>query len=516
MLENGEGIRSCVYQVSLLEVPCKLDRVGLQNPDDFRCCAFLDIFWVVSGPWILQDGTLWDYHYPGVLTAGASESSHFFTYCGRLAWLAVVRAWRQFSVVIFGHCRFFWLPWSGGDFGCQILAPGQALGSRIVRSTWEIADLELGLYLPTSHSREINRLRVSSTNMSRVTQLLLGCQFLSRAKPNWRRLSWHQNDWKVIVWLCDPNPLKTNPFSALIMQGIYKMCSWNFGIGATFFFMRLHFPNLWDSFSMQLHDFQNFGNKLVMQLQYHIQEFLVRASRHFERMVLSENCRESPTTRTTSILPQEFQPPPNGITDRDKLFWINFRFHSRYRYRETQSAIECFIGYIRCRHSSSLAHQGTRNPELYLEDIRIVEEVSFDRNLGGVSLIAGGCQLPRQTSAAKKRNAATALLIPKAMLCQQMSISTRHRLSEPISQWFMRSRLRCPLWTQKSLAISETRQTNAALRCKGAMWSRWQFAIFWARNPFCGISCDWLPSTRKSLAIAIVRFVALRAWTRIY
>ena len=41
---------------------------------------------------------------------------------------------------------------------------------------------------------------------------------------------------------------------------------------------------------------------------------------------------------------------------------------------------------------------------------------------------------------------------------------------------------------QKSLAISETKESDAALRFQGAMESRWRFAIsgcdFWARNLF--------------------------------
>ena len=68
-----------------------------------------------------------------------------------------------------------------------------------------------------------------------------------------------------------------------------------------------------------------------------------------------------------------------------------------------------------------------------------------------------------------------------------------------------------PIADPRNRAISETRESNDAMRFKGAMESRWRFAIsgcdVWAQNPsFCGISGNWAPSTRKSLAIAIVRF----------
>ena len=71
--------------------------------------------------------------------------------------------------------------------------------------------------------------------------------------------------------------------------------------------------------------------------------------------------------------------------------------------------------------------------------------------------------------------------------------------------------LRCPSRTPEIAAISETRESNAALRFKGAMENRWRFAIsgcdVWAQIPSpCGISGGWASSTRKSLAIAIVRF----------
>ena len=58
--------------------------------------------------------------------------------------------------------------------------------------------------------------------------------------------------------------------------------------------------------------------------------------------------------------------------------------------------------------------------------------------------------------------------------------------------------------------MSETRESNAAMRFKGAMVAselRFQAAISEPQTPsFCGISGDLAPSTQKSLAIAIVRF----------
>ena len=63
----------------------------------------------------------------------------------------------------------------------------------------------------------------------------------------------------------------------------------------------------------------------------------------------------------------------------------------------------------------------------------------------------------------------------------------------------------------KSLAISETRRNSTALRLRGR-WKvssdlRFGAAISEPETPsFCGIAGDLGPSTRKSLAIAIVRF----------
>ena len=65
---------------------------------------------------------------------------------------------------------------------------------------------------------------------------------------------------------------------------------------------------------------------------------------------------------------------------------------------------------------------------------------------------------------------------------------------------------------QKSLAISETRDSNdmhCDLRVRWTVDSdlRFRAAISEPKTPsFCGIPGDLAPSTRKSLAIAIVRF----------
>ena len=68
-----------------------------------------------------------------------------------------------------------------------------------------------------------------------------------------------------------------------------------------------------------------------------------------------------------------------------------------------------------------------------------------------------------------------------------------------------------PIADPRNRAISETRQSNVALRFKGAMEVasdlRFRAAISEPKTPsFCGISGDLALSTRKSLAIAIVRF----------
>ena len=60
---------------------------------------------------------------------------------------------------------------------------------------------------------------------------------------------------------------------------------------------------------------------------------------------------------------------------------------------------------------------------------------------------------------------------------------------------------------QKSLAICKTLHCDLRVQWKVASDLRFQVAISEPKTPsFCGISGDLAPSTRKSLAIAIVRF----------
>ena len=66
---------------------------------------------------------------------------------------------------------------------------------------------------------------------------------------------------------------------------------------------------------------------------------------------------------------------------------------------------------------------------------------------------------------------------------------------------------------QKSLAISETLYCDLRVRWKVASDLRFRVAISEAKTPsFFGISGDLAPSTRRSLAIAIVRFWCAKAW----
>ena len=90
-----------------------------------------------------------------------------------------------------------------------------------------------------------------------------------------------------------------------------------------------------------------------------------------------------------------------------------------------------------------------------------------------------------------------------------LSKGAKVSLNAPKSQRFLRNcdARRGP---QKALAISKTRK-QCCMRFKGAMESRrrlrFRAAISEPETPsFCGISGDLAPSTRKSLAIAIVRF----------
>ena len=60
---------------------------------------------------------------------------------------------------------------------------------------------------------------------------------------------------------------------------------------------------------------------------------------------------------------------------------------------------------------------------------------------------------------------------------------------------------------QKSLAISETLHCDLRVRWEVASDLRFRVAISEPKtSSFCGISGDLAPPTRKSLAIAIVRF----------
>ena len=79
-------------------------------------------------------------------------------------------------------------------------------------------------------------------------------------------------------------------------------------------------------------------------------------------------------------------------------------------------------------------------------------------------------------------------------------------------------RLRCPSRTPEIVAISETRESNAALRFKGAMEiaSDLRFGVAISKpktHCFCRKSGDLTPSTRKSPAIAMVRFWCAKIYT---
>ena len=83
-------------------------------------------------------------------------------------------------------------------------------------------------------------------------------------------------------------------------------------------------------------------------------------------------------------------------------------------------------------------------------------------------------------------------------------------LSVPKSQRFLRFAIAKPIAgrTPEIAAISETRESNAALRYLRVRWKVAFGLRFLSPKPlhFYGISGDLAPSTRKSLAIAIVRF----------
>ena len=89
------------------------------------------------------------------------------------------------------------------------------------------------------------------------------------------------------------------------------------------------------------------------------------------------------------------------------------------------------------------------------------------------------------------------------------SVYLNRELSAPKSQRFLRFAIAMPIADHRNRAISETRESNAALRLKKSL-AICDFGLAAISEPkapsFCGISGDLAPSTRKSLAIAIVRF----------
>ena len=84
-------------------------------------------------------------------------------------------------------------------------------------------------------------------------------------------------------------------------------------------------------------------------------------------------------------------------------------------------------------------------------------------------------------------------------------------LSAPKSQRFLRFAIAMPIADPRNRAVSETREAmlhcDLRVRWKVASDLRFQAAISEPKTPsFCGISGDLAQSTRKSPAIAIVRF----------
>ena len=105
------------------------------------------------------------------------------------------------------------------------------------------------------------------------------------------------------------------------------------------------------------------------------------------------------------------------------------------------------------------------------------------------------------------------------MVCKGMPGNPKD-LSAPISQRFCDLRLRCP---SRSLEIARfPKQDKAMLHCdlrvrwKVASDLRFRAAISEPKTPsFCRISGDLAQSTRKSLAIAIVRFWCAKPKTEV-
>ena len=117
---------------------------------------------------------------------------------------------------------------------------------------------------------------------------------------------------------------------------------------------------------------------------------------------------------------------------------------------------------------------------------------------------------------------------PKVVLCMQNLVDNFQELAQIVfgttgqivfaeklsalkSQRFWGFAIAMPIADPRNRAISETRESNDALRFRGAMEVasdlRFRAAISEPKTPsFCRISGDLAPSTRKSLGIAIARF----------
>ena len=95
--------------------------------------------------------------------------------------------------------------------------------------------------------------------------------------------------------------------------------------------------------------------------------------------------------------------------------------------------------------------------------------------------------------------------------CRLSLFSLKTNLSAPKSQRFLQFAIAMPIADPRNRAISEARESNVALRLR-VRWKvasdlRFRAAISEPKTPsFCRISGDLALSTRKSLAIAIVRF----------
>ena len=97
-------------------------------------------------------------------------------------------------------------------------------------------------------------------------------------------------------------------------------------------------------------------------------------------------------------------------------------------------------------------------------------------------------------------------------ICQNHPFGNHPKLSAPKSQRFLRFAIAMPIADPRNVARFP-KQEKAMLHCdlrvrwKVASDLRFRAAISEPKTPsFCGIAGDLAPSTRKSLAIAIVRF----------